>query len=481
MSNRQASALTTGPITKTLFVFALPTLGSNVLQSLNGSINAIWVGQFLGKAGLAAVSNANIIMFMMFVLVFGFGVACSVMIGQSMGRHDLDGARRSVGAGMAFFALLGISSATIGWLNAPALLNLLGTPPDIYLQALSYLRVMFVGMPASLVTVFLGMALRGVGDSVTPLLFIIPGALLDVGLNPVFILGIGPAPRLGIAGAATATLIANWVSFASLLLFIYARDLPIRLRGAELRYLWPARSFVATIVAKGTPMGMQLIATTLSALVMLSLINGEGTATVAAYGAANQLWAYIQMPALAISAAVTSMAAQNIGANRWDRVEQIARTGIVLNLLLTGSAVLALLLLDPFVLKLFLGSDTATIEIARHINLLAGWGFILMGVMVAQAAIIRANGATVAPLIIMMIAYLPGRLGMAYLLEPVMGADAVWWSFPIGSAVAMLLTAAYYKYGGWRALKLIQPLMLEEAEEFAQSDAQPLTRIHPNI
>lgn len=102
MSNRKSRALTTGPIAWTLLVFALPTVGSNILQSLNGSINAIWVGQFLGDTGLAAVSNANIVMFMMFVLVFGFGMACSIMIGQSMGRHDLDAARRGVGAGLGF-------------------------------------------------------------------------------------------------------------------------------------------------------------------------------------------------------------------------------------------------------------------------------------------------------------------------------------------------------------------------------------------
>jgi putative MATE family efflux protein len=481
VSNRKSRALTTGPIAWTLFVFALPTLGSNILQSLNGSINAIWVGQFLGDTGLAAVSNANIVMFMMFVLVFGFGMACSIMIGQSMGRHDLDAARRGVGAGLGFFAMLGFISATIGWLGSPELLHFLGTPPDVYHRALIYLRIMFLGMPASLITVFLGMALRGMGDSLTPLIFIIPGALLDVGLNPVFILGLGPAPRLGIAGAATATLIANWASCLGLLVVIYARDLPVRLRGAELRYLWPPRAYVATIVAKGIPMGLQLVAASLSALAMLGLVNREGTATIAAYGAVNQLWAYIQMPALAMGAAMTSMAAQNIGADRWDRVERIALTGIVMNLLLTGTAVFALIVLDRFILALFLGSDGVAIAIARHINLLASWGFILMGVMVAQASIVRANGATMAPLVIMSISYLPGRLGMAYLLQPIIGADAIWWSFPLGSGLAMVLTAGYYRYGGWRKLKLIEPLMQEEAEEFAQTDAQPLTRIHPNI
>ena len=479
-SRKAGRDLTSGPIASTLLMFALPTLGSSILQSLNGSINAIWVGQFLGETGLAATSNANLIMFMMFALVFGFGMACSIIIGQSMGRGDIDGARRAVGAGVGLFSLLGVASAIVGWLAAPHLLHLLGTPPEIYPMALSYLRVMFLGLPASLLTVFLTMALRGTGDAVTPLLFMIPGTLLDVGLNPVFILGLGPAPQLGIAGAATATLTANWFSLVGILVYVYARDLPVRLRGAEWRYLRPARAFVAIIVAKGVPMGLQMIVASFSALMMIGLVNRQGTATVAAYGAANQLWTYIQMPALAIGGAVSTMTAQNIGADRWDRVGQITRAGIAMNLLLTGSAVLAVTLLDHFVLGLFLGSDGAAIAIARHISLLASWGFILMGVMLVLSATTRANGATIAPLVIMVVAFIPGRLAPAYIFEPLIGADAIWWSFPLGSGSAMLLTTGYYLHGGWRKLKLLTPMAGEEAEEFSQSEAEPAGRIHPN-
>jgi putative MATE family efflux protein len=464
----------------TLLAFALPTLGSNILQSLNGSINAVWVGQFLGETGLAATSNANLIMFLMFALVFGFGMASSIMIGQSAGRRDIEGARRGVGAGMGFFALLGLTSATIGWLASPALLRLLGTPAEVYPQALTYLRVMFLGMPAGLLATFLAMSLRGMGDSLTPLMFMIPGSMMDAGLNPVFILGLGPAPRLGIAGAATATLIANWASFAALLVFIYVRDLPVRLRGSELRYLWPARALVKTIVIKGVPMGLQMIVGSVSGLAMIGLVNRRGAATVAAFGAANQLWTYIQMPALAISGAVSTMAAQNIGANRWDRVGDITRAGLIINLILTGFAVLAVTLLDHPVLGLFLGGDRVGVAIASHINLLASWSFILMGVVLALSAVTRANGAVIAPLVIMATAFLPARLGAAYLLEPILGGDSLWWSFPLSAAFAMLLTAGYYWRGGWREMHLLAPPGREEVEEFTQSEAEPLGRDHPN-
>ena len=177
-------------------------------------------------------------------------------------------------------------------------------------------------MPPALIMVSWMMALRGSGDAMTPLWFMILAVLLDSGLNPVFILGLGPAPRLGIAGAATATVIANFISLAALLAYVYRRDLPLRLRGAELRYLIPDRALLGTIVRKGLPMGLQMIVISASALALIGLVNREGVETTAAFGVAMQLWTYLQMPAMALGAAVSAMVAQNIGAGRWDRVER---------------------------------------------------------------------------------------------------------------------------------------------------------------
>ena len=159
----------------------------------------------------------------------------------------------------------------------------------------------------------------------TPLWFMILSVVLDSGLNPVFILGLGPAPRLGIAGAAFSTLIANYVAFFGLVAYLYIKDLPLRLRGHELRYLWCDLAILKTIIVKGFPMGLQMIIISLSALALVGLVNREGVDTTAAFGVAMQLWTYVQMPAMALGAAVSAMAAQNIGAGLWDRVGRITR------------------------------------------------------------------------------------------------------------------------------------------------------------
>lgn len=471
--------LTTGPIGWTLLLFALPTLGSSVLQSLNGSINAVWVGQFLGERALAATTNANIVMFLMFAAMFGFGMAATILVGQSMGRRDIDAARRVVGTVVGLFGCVSILIGTAGWVFAPALLRLLATPPDVFPLALDYLRVIFLAMPPTFLSTLLMMALRGTGDSLTPLWFMGLSAVIDVVLNPVFILGIGPAPELGIAGAATATLIASYVGFVGLIIYIYARDLTVRLRGREWRYLWPERALLGTIVGKGLPMGLQMIVVSTSALAMIGLVNREGTATTAAFGAASQLWTYIQMPAMAVGAAVSAMAAQNIGAGRWDRIGRIAGAGVMANLMLTGGLVLAVTLLDRHVLWLFLGSDTASIGIARHINLIVAWSFILFGVMMVLSAVVRANGAVIPPLLFLAIALFPVRFGVALAARPLLGSDALWWSFCASFLAAVGMVGAYYRWGGWRRMRLAVPPSRAEVEEQALADCEPAGKSQP--
>ena len=476
--------LTTGPIAPTLLAFAVPTLLSSVLQSMNGTINAIWVGRFLGEEALAATSNANMILFLLMSFVFGFGMAATVLIGQAFGKKDVDRARRIVGTTFGFFLIVAAAIAIAGWVFAPALLKLLATPAGAEPLALAYLRVIFLAMPCILLSVLLMMSLRGAGDAMTPLFLMIVAVVLDAGLNPVFILGLGPAPRMGIAGSAFATLIANTVSFAAMVIYIYARDLPLRLRASELRYLWCDLEILKTVILKGVPMGLQMIVISGSALALIGLVNREGVDTAAAFGVAMQLWAYLQMPAMALSAAVSAMVAQNIGAGRWDRVGSITRSAVVFTFLITGILVALLAIADRPALALFLGSGSPALPIARHIQLLATWSFLMMGVTVVLFGTVRANGAVIGPLLILFIGLVPIRLGFAVGAYPWLNADALWLSFPIGSTANLAMAIAFYLHGGWRKARMEfgsqGPLDEQEAVEEALADQEPGGRLNPS-
>lgn len=441
--------LTSGPIAKTLVLFALPTLVSNMLQTLNGSVNSIWVGQFLGEAALAATANANIIMFLMFATFFGFGMAATVQIGQNIGRGDLDAARRTAGSAIGLAAIFSIIIALIGWFTSDAILRLLETPADAFGLAHDYLRVTFVAVPASMMVVMLMMASRGAGDAVTPLRFMIVMVVIDIILNPLLILGIGPFPKMGIAGSALATAIAGVISLIGMIMWFYHKDHPLRLRGHEIGYLRPRWSELRFTIEKGVPMGAQMIVISSASLVMIGLVNAEGLLTAAAYGAALQLWNYIQMPALAMGAAVSAMAAQNIGAGKLDRLRAITNSGIWINLAMTGALIAMLLLFDRQALGLFLGSDSPAIDIARHIQFIASWTFLPFGTMIVIIGTLRANGSVVPALVILTISMFVIRLGVYFVGYPLIGGDIIWWSFPISSLASLAMAWAVYKRGNW--------------------------------
>ncbi|HEX8553726.1 MAG TPA: MATE family efflux transporter [Sphingomonas sp.] len=464
--------LTTGPIGRTLIAFALPTLGSNILQSLNGSINAIWVGRFLGEDALAATSNANIIMFLLFGAVFGFGMAATILVGQAWGARNPDAAKRAFGSAIGLVLAASVVVAGLGVLFVDDILTALATPPGAMELAQSYLSVIFLGLPASMILVLMFMGLRGTGDSLTPLWFMVLSVVLDAGLNPVLILGLGPFPRMGIAGSATATLAANVIAVMALALWIDRRGLPLRLSGTERRYLIPTRALTGTIVAKGLPIGAQMLVISSAGLAMVGLVNRNGIDTTAAYGVVQQVWTYVQMPAMAIGAAVSAMAAQNIGAGRWDRVGRITRDGIIVNLGMTGTLVAAALLLDRHVLGLFLPADSPSLDIAEHINMTATWGFVLFGATMVLFGTVRANGAVWGPLAVLFISMFPVRLGIALALQPRFGVDALWWSFPIGSATTVTLAALYYWRGGWRRGALLAS-KAQGCEQRSHADPEP--------
>ena len=473
--------LTQGSIGPTLLKFALPTLASSIFQSLNGTVNAIWVGRFLGEHALAATSNANMVMFLLTAFVFGFGMASTILIGQYWGRKDVDEARRIFGTAAGSFGIITILIAVAGWYLSPAILSALGTPGDAAPLALDYLRVIFLAMPALLLLTLLMMALRGAGDSLSPLWFMIVAVVLDSGLNPVFILGLGPAPRMGIAGSATATLIANYAALIGLLLYMYARNLPLRLRGRELRYLLPDTRILKTIIAKGLPMGIQMIVISMSALALVGLVNREGVDTAAAFGVAMQLWTYVQMPAMALGAAVSAMTAQNIGAGRWDRVNPITRSGIIYTLLITGVLIVLLTVSDRSVLALFMGADSPALPIARHIHLLATWNFLLFGMTMVLFGTVRANGAVWGPLLILCVGLVPVRFGFIFASYPALNADAIWLSFPASSFVNLALAAGFYAHGGWRKahLRVEERPSDDECFEEAQATREPGGALNP--
>jgi putative MATE family efflux protein len=453
--HRPNHALTEGAIGKTLLLFSLPILAGNVLQSLNGSVNAIWVGHGLGEAALAATSNANTILFFMIGTMFGIGMAANILVGQSIGAKNIDQAKRTIGTSLTFFLGLSLLFAILGFVFSEHMMSWMHMPADALPLATAYLRVIFLGVPFMYLLAFVSMTLRGAGDARTPFLFLALNVALDIALNPLFIFGLGPVAPMGIAGSAFATLIAQVITLAALVAYLYRSKHFLVLRRGEGHYLRVDPVILRALFTKGIPMGLQMIVMSLSMIFLIALVNRFGSQTTSAYGACFQLWNYIQMPGFAVGMAVSSMAAQNVGAGKWDRVHRVAMAGVGYNFLQTGLLVALVYLFSRGALGLFLPAGSPAIEIAEHINAIAVWSFIFFGVSFVLAGVVRSTGAVIPPLIILFIALWLVRIPFAYALVDRWQADAIWWSFPLGSLISMSLSIAYYRYGGWRKARML--------------------------
>ncbi|MBX5041195.1 MATE family efflux transporter [Rhizobium lentis] len=443
--------LTSGPVASTLFLFALPVLGMSVLQSMNGSVNSILVSRLLGEQALTATSNANLVLFLILGAVFGIGMSATIIMAQAVGANDWHKARRIVGTSATFFFVASAIMAILGWIWTDAILNALGTPADALPLARDYLKIIFVATPMLNLMSFVMTVLRGAGDARTPFVFMTLSVILDICFNPFFIFGLGPVPAMGIAGSAAATLASQAVTLLAITILLYARKHPLRLAGPDLALLKPDPQILWVIVVKGVPMGLQMIVISSAALSLMGLVNSYGSSVAAAYGIAAQLWTYVQMPALAIGAAVSTMAAQNVGAAHWDRIGRITAAGVCFNILLTGAMVALLLIFEHSVLGLFLSENNEAFKIAGNINSVASWSFILFGITTVLFATVRATGAVIPPLLILAFSLLAVRTTFAYSLQPMLGDQAIWWSFAVGSVSSLVLAIGYYFLGRWRS------------------------------
>jgi putative MATE family efflux protein len=447
--------LTEGSIPVGLFKFSLPILLANVLQSLNGSVNSIWVGRYLGEAALTATSNANTVMFLLIGAAFGVALAATILIGQCIGANNIRETKRVVGTSATFFAAISVGMAIAGLLLCRPLLIAMSTPADSLPLAVAYMRVIFLALPFLYMYAFVMAVLRGVGDSKTPFYFMLLSVGIDIALNPVFIFGLGPIPRLGIAGSALATFVAQAVSLTALIRHLYRRKHVLCLHKDELALLKVDWSVVGTLVKKGIPMSAQMLVISLSGVLMITLVNRFGVDTTAAFGAAMQIWNYIQMPAFAVGMGVSAMTAQNVGAGKWDRVTRIAGVGVLYSVLLTGSIVILIELLDLHIFGLFLPAGSAALGIASHMNRIVTSSFIFFGISVALFGVVRATGAVMAPLIVLTISMLVVRFPLAEIFLDRYHVDAVWWSFPVSSVLSAILALLYYKYGSWRSAHML--------------------------
>ncbi|WP_095147899.1 MATE family efflux transporter [Pseudomonas sp. Irchel s3a18] len=436
--------VTQRPLWKTYLLFLAPMVLSNFLQSMSGTVNSIYIGQMLGTQALAAVSGMFPIVFFFIALVIGLGAGAGVLIGQAWGAREPALVKAIAGSTLLLGAMIGLVAAVLGSVFARHALQGLGTPADVLEEAVAYARVMMWIMPPLLVFVLFTQLLRGVSDTLSPLLALVVSTCVGLLLTPALIRGWFGLPQMGIQSAALAGLAGNLAAMAMLAWRLNRKGHALALDRALLAAMRLDRAILAKVLRIGLPTGLQMVVISLSELVILALVNQHGSQATAAYGAVTQIVNYVQFPALSIAIAASILGAQAIGAGRIERIGPILRTGLLINLGLTGGLVLLGYLLSHWLLGLFI-TEPATRAQAAHLLHIMLWSMLVFGFQAVIGGVMRGSGTVMVPMAISVFCILGVELPVAYLLDARFGLQGVWMAFSVAYLSMLALQTTYYK------------------------------------
>lgn len=433
-----------GPLWKIFLAFLAPMLLSNILQSLSGTLNNVYLGQMLGVGALAAVSSFFPVMFFFIAFTIGLGAGASVLIGQAWGAGDVGKVKAVAGTTLTVGVAFGLLVAVFGGTFTRPMMDLLGTPPDILADATVYARIMLIAMPGLFVFLLSTAMLRGVGDTVTPLYTLAISTVIGLLLTPALIRGWFGLPMLGVASGAAATVVSfilatTWLGFR-----LRRIGSPLAPDAAFAHSLRINPGILKTVLKVGVPTGVQMIVISLAEVALLSMVNSYGSNATAAYGAVNQVVAYVQFPAISIAITASILGAQAIGAGRADQLGAIARTGLMMNLVLTGSLVLLGYLLSRYLVGFFITS-APVIEIAQTLLHIMLWSTVIFGMASVLSGVMRASGSVLVPTGIAIFCIMAVEVPVAWFMSQRIGINGIWIAYPVTFIAMLTLQTAYYR------------------------------------
>lgn len=431
------------PLWQTFLVFLGPLMLSNVLQAMSGTLNNIFLGQMIGVKALAAATVFFPVTFFFIALVIGMGAGASVLIGQAWGAGEIDKVKAVAGSALTVTVSTGVVIAIVGGLFARRIMIAMGTTPDIIDEATLYARVLLAGMPFFFLFILVTSMLRGVGDTVTPLWALVVSTGVGLLMTPAFIQGWGGLPKLGAASAALAGIASQLVALVWMGWRMLRKNNPLAPDAALIAHLRPSAAILRTVMRIGVPTGVQMVTVAISELVLIKLVNAHGSSVTAAYGAVNQVIAYVQFPAMSIAISSSILGAQAIGAGHADRLPMVMRAGQMINLVLTGAGVIVVYLLSRPIIDLFI-TDPATAALTTHLLHIVVWSMVFFGGAGVFSGVMRASGTVWAPMVMTMAAIVLVELPTAILLSHRIGVDGIWWAYPAAFCTMFVLQGSFY-------------------------------------
>jgi len=439
-----------------LVKFSFPLLIGNVAQQLYNTVDSIVVGQYVGDAALAAVGASGPILNLLLVLFIGVSTGGSIMVSQYFGAKQKDALSRTVGTTVTLIFLVAVLIMIAGPLVTRPLMSLLNTPDDVYEMACTYLNIIFVGIAGLAYYNILSGILRGLGDSVSPLIFL----LLACGLNIVLDITFVAAFQWGVAGVAWATVISQVISsiFCFVKLATMRETLTLNVHMLKLR-----KDLVLQVVKLGLPSGVSQAVFSLASLVVQSLTNSFGTLVIACATVLMRVDGFAMMPNFTFGTAMTTFSGQNIGAGRLDRVHKGVRYGMILAVSVAVVLTSSILLFGRPLMGMFTKTKEV-VDMGMHMMAILAVGYVCMGITQVFCGTMQGAGDTVTPMLISFTTTVLIRVPLAYAIAyftrtpelPAGSPDSLYISLLCSWVLGAVLSFVAFRLGKWRKRAIFQ-------------------------
>lgn len=446
MESQFGKDLTKGSIPKNLIKFALPILIGNILTTGYSIINAIWVGNLIGKDAVGAIAVSFPIFLAMVALCSGTTLATSLLISKAFGAKDYTRLKDVVNNSWAI-AIITIPIVSLGgFLLSDNMLILLGTSEEIIPLAAGYLKISFVSFSGMYLCYLISSILRGIGNTTIPLTFIVFSTVLNAILDPILILGVGLVPRFGLNGAALASLLSTGAAAIAGLIYVMKKYHNQPINPSKLNF---DKEIISEILKIGFPSFVQQILISMGYAFITAFVNEFGNEAIAAFGITTRLDSIIVMPAMAIMMATSTLTAQNLGTGTPQKIREVFNWGIVINIPVVLAISLLCLILPRAIMGIFV-KDSAVIQCGVDYLRIVGGGYLTFAIFYVSNGIIIGAGKTITTMVISAISLLLIRIPLAGILSHTsLGVRGIWFAITISFVVTTLMSLFYYFFGRW--------------------------------
>lgn len=444
--------LTEGNSGSLIFKFAMPMLIGNVFQQLYNIVDSIVVGRYVGKEALAAVGASFPLIFMLISFVVGVAMGTTIIISQYFGARDMKMVKRSIDTMYIFLFFASILVTVLGITLSKPIFRLINLPEDVMPQAVAYFNVYLSGLIFFFGFNGISSVLRGLGDSKTPLYFLVIATIMNVALDLLFV----AVFKWGVAGAAWATVISQAGACITGIIFLNRTHEIVKLNSLKLVF---DKAIFRKSLMIGLPTGLQQTFVSMGMLAITRIVNGFGTDVIAAYSAAGRLDSLAGMPAMNFGAALSTFVGQNLGANKPERVRQGFKATLMMSGALALITSLFVIIFRHQLMHLFT-EDAAVISIGAEYLVIVSSFYIFFSAMFVIGGVMRGAGDTLIPMFITLFALWAIRIPAAWILSQYFGVDGIWWSIPVAWFIGMSLSYLYYLKGNWKTKVVVKPRSL---------------------